>query len=101
GFVGALLYGWSTYVWRQAVGAEVFSLHLLFLCTLVFLALLWEEASNLRRRYILHLTSFILGCCLAHHHTIAFAAPPFLLFGFLRKGKGRPWGFSWLNVPLF
>jgi hypothetical protein len=99
GFVGAMLFGTTTFVWRQAVTAEVFGLHLFFLCVLVFLALYWERSLDETRRYILHWTSFILGCCLAHHHTIALAAPAFIAFGVLAKGKGRPWGFHWLNLP--
>lgn len=98
--VGALLFGMSSFVWRQAVGAEVFGLHLCFLCLLVWLAALWEGANDERRRYLLHWTSFVLGCCLAHHHIIVFAAPPMILFGLMQKGKGRPWGFSLLNLPI-
>lgn len=100
GIISALLCGFSTFIWRQAVGAEVFSLQIFFLSVLVYLALLWERANDERRRYILLWTSFVMGCCLAHHHIIAFAGPPMILFGLMRKGRGRPWGFSLLNVPI-
>jgi tetratricopeptide (TPR) repeat protein len=99
--IATLLAGTCTAIWRQAVVTEVFALHLLFLAILTWLALLWEHAEDKRRREIVLVTSFILGCCLAHQHIIAVAAPAFLLYGAMAKGKGRPWGFSWLNLPVF
>jgi hypothetical protein len=96
----ASLAGVSVAIWRQAVAAEVFSLHLLFLCSLIYLAVLWQQSTDKSRREIVLVTSAILGCCLAHQHVIALAAPAFLGFGFLAKGKGRIWGFSWLNLPV-
>ncbi|MFN8607589.1 MAG: DUF2723 domain-containing protein [Vulcanimicrobiota bacterium] len=95
--IATLLTGLSTAVWRQAVATEVFALHLLFLCALVWLALLWEQSENKRRREILIWTSFIVGCGLAHQHILVLAAPVFILFGFLSKGPDRVWGFSWTN----
>lgn len=101
GLVATLLVGLSSVVWRQAVVTEVFSLHLFFLCLLIWLAILWERAGAVRRREILIVTSFVLGCCLAHQHIIALAAPAFLLFGTLAKGKKQPWGFSPICLPVF
>lgn len=98
--LATLLAGTCTAVWRQAVLTEVFSLHLLLLSILLWLAILWELSEDTRRREILLVTSFILGCCLAHQHIIALAAPVFLLYGATAKGKGRSWGFCWLNLPI-
>lgn len=90
----------STAIWRQAVLTEVFSLHLLLLSILIWLAILWQFSEDVRRREIVLATSFVLGCCLAHQHIIALAAPSFILFGALARGKGRAWGFSWPNLPV-
>jgi len=98
--IATLLTGLSTPVWRQAVVTEVFALHLLLLCILLWLAFLWEHSEDKRRREIVICAFFILGCCLAHQHIIALAAPPFLLYGVLAKGRGRSWGFSWVNLPV-
>lgn len=100
-WVSTLLAGTCTAIWRQGVVGEVFALHLFILCMLLWLAVLWECAEDARRREILLATSFLLGCALAHQHIIAVAAPSFLIFGLWRKGRGRPWGFSWLCLPIF
>lgn len=99
--LATLLAGVCTAVWRQAVIAEVFALHLLFLCALIWLAILWEHAELPRRREIVIVTGFILGCTLAHQHIIALAAPSFLAFGILRKGRGRKWGFNGWALLVF
>jgi hypothetical protein len=98
GLIATLLAGACTAVWRQAVLTEVFSLHLLLLCLLIWLALLWERSEDVRRRELLLVTSFVLGCCLANQHIIALAAPAFVFFGATAKGRGRAWGFSWSNL---
>jgi len=95
------LAGSCTAVWRQAVAAEVFALHLLLLSILIWLAILWEHSEDARRREILLATSFIVGCSLAHQHIMALAAPIFVVFGIYARGRGRTWGFSWLNLPIF
>lgn len=95
------LAGTCTAIWRQAVVTEVFALHLLFLAMLTWLAILWEQAEDSRRRELLIVTGFVLGCTLAHHHIIALAAPAFLGFGVLSKGKGRAWGFSFPALLVF
>ena len=99
--VATLLTGSCTAIWRQAVATEVFSLHLLFLCMLLWLAALWEQSEDKKRREILLITSFLLGCSLAHQHIMALAAPPLIAFGVASKGRGRAWGFSWPALPLF
>lgn len=98
--LATLMTGTCTAVWRQAVVTEVFALHLFFLCLLSWLAILWRYAEDTRRRELVLVTSFILGCCLAHQHITAVAGPAFLFFGATAKGKGRAWGFSWLNLPV-
>ncbi|MBT9588184.1 DUF2723 domain-containing protein [bacterium] len=98
--IATLLTGMSTAIWRQAVVTEVFAMHLLLLSVLFWLALLWEHSEDVRRREIVLCASFVLGCCLAHQHIIALAAPAFVIYGALAKGRGRCWGFSWLNLPI-
>jgi len=89
GWVAGTLFGFSQSVWRQAVAAEVFALHLLLLAVLVWLAVRWET-SNQRSRWA-NAAALVLGLGLAHHHTIALALPGLFVFGRLGAG-GRKWG---------
>ncbi len=93
GWVSGCLFGFAQSVWRQAVAAEVFGLHLLLLAVLVWMAVRWE-GSAFRWRWA-WAGAFVLGLGLAHHHTIALALPG--LFVFMVRG-GRPWGVGPLVV---
>lgn len=95
GLLATLLTATCTAVWRQAVLTEVFALHLCFLCILILLAAVWEFGDDKRRREVMLLVFFVLGCSLAHQHIMAFAGPPFLFFCWCSRGRGRSWGFSW------
>lgn len=91
GWVAGTLFAFAQSVWRQAVAAEVFALHLLLLSVLVWLAVGWE-ASQRRQRYA-NAAALALGLGLAHHHTIALALPGLFVFGWLGSG-GRKWGLT-------
>ncbi len=80
----ALLYGFSSLVWRYALVAEVFALNQLFLSLFLYLTLaLWQTKSL---KYFL-LMSLVTGLALAHHHTFIFISLPLFAWAglFLKK----------------
>jgi FtsH-binding integral membrane protein/tetratricopeptide (TPR) repeat protein len=97
----SLMFAFCRSVWRQSVIAEVFGLHWAYLCIFCWLAVLWSEASDSRRFVLINITAFMMGNCLAHHHTILFAGPGLLIYCLITKGRGRPWGFSYNALALF
>ena len=75
--LAALTCAFSRTLWTQAVIAEVYGLHLLFLllCTA---SLLWWQGHG-EGRFLL-LFAFIYGLSLSHHPGALLAAPAFLIF---------------------
>jgi len=76
GLAGALSLGFSLHYWSQAVVAEVYSLHVLFMSIVVYLTLRWAGGGGPetggpargrpRDRYLL-LASYVLGLSFANH----------------------------------
>lgn len=89
-------------LWSQAIIAEVYGLHTVFIVLLLYLILTWSErrrAASLQRtgrpggRFHLLLTAFCFGLSLAHHSTTLLLAPALLAYVWLtdrhvfREGK--------------
>ncbi|MEW6279538.1 MAG: DUF2723 domain-containing protein [Candidatus Eremiobacterota bacterium] len=99
GLTGALLYCFAFSPWRQGSGAEVFALHLCILSALVLLAILYGDNPTLRRRRWITLLGFsAFGLGAAHHHTIALAVPGILGYLAWSRGRGKPWGMTWIAL---
>jgi hypothetical protein len=64
GLAGALSLGFSLHYWSQAVVAEVYSLHMLFLSIVVYLVVRWSEQDG--DRYLL-MAAYVLGLSFANH----------------------------------
>ncbi len=70
---------YSQVFWHHALMAEVYSLHTLFACALVYLLLTWKQRDDLR---YLFAASFIFGISAGNHATMAFFLPSILLLFF-------------------
>jgi hypothetical protein len=73
GFASGGLFAFAPLPWTYAVGAEVFSLHCLFVTGLLALALLWAEQP---RREVAVALALVIGLGLSHHHTLVLLAAP-------------------------
>ena len=74
---GALAFGFSGLFWSQAVIAEVYTLHVLFLALALFVLLLWRER---RQDGLLLLAAFVIGLSMTHHLTSGLLLPAAALF---------------------
>ena len=70
--VGALAFGTSTLFWSQAVIAEVYTLHILFLAAALLVLLVWREKRE--DKYLL-LAAFVLGLSMTHNLTSGLLLP--------------------------
>ena len=75
-------------LWSQAVMAEVYGLHILFLVLLLYLLLAWDRRREPR---LLLLAAACLGLGLAHHSTTVLWIPAALVYLWLEVGVGREW----------
>lgn len=96
--VGSLVFAFSSTVWSQSVGIEVYSLHLflIILTTILFVDGLEEqlsEPSNTSRRLLLF--SFLLGTAFSNHMTTVLLAPAFLYLYFRACGSNKR---SWRRI---
>ncbi len=75
--LGAIAFGVSGLFWSQAVIAEVYTLHVLFVALDLFVLLLWRDKR--RDRYLL-LAAFLIGLSMTHHLTSGLLLPAAALF---------------------
>lgn len=69
---GALAFGASPLFWSQAIIAEVYTLHILFVAAALLVLLVWREKRQ--DRYLL-LAAFLLGLSMTHHLTSGLLLP--------------------------
>ncbi len=74
--IGVFILGFSYLFWLYAIVPEVFGLNTLFVALLFYLLLLYRDTGH---RNILHISSFIFGLSLTHHHVILFIIPAYIL----------------------
>ena len=93
-FFAALLIGINPTLWSQALIAEVYALHALFIALFLLLTARHSSPSALSPFHLVILSS-ILGLALTHHRTALFLLPGFLLWLFWQERnwwqKGRMW----------
>lgn len=82
--VGALAFAVSGLFWSQAVIAEVYTLHILFVALVPFVLLLWREKRQ--DRYLL-LAAFLVGLSMTHHLTSGLLLPAAGLFVLIVEPK--------------
>ncbi len=87
--IAALAFGVSRTFWREAVIAEVYTLNVLFLCTVLLSLVVWRERRS--DRYLL-LAAFLTGLSLTNHLTSALLIPCGGLFVWLTDRRTvRDW----------
>lgn len=85
---GALAFGLSETFWSQAVIAEVYALHVLFVAAFLLVLLLWREDANreqrsggsLRAEPLLLTAAFLFGVAMTNHLTSIFLLPAAFVF---------------------
>lgn len=82
--IGAVAFGVSGLFWSQAVIAEVYTLHILFLALNLFVLLVWREKRQ--DRYLL-LIAFLIGLSMTHNLTSGLLLPAAALFVLLVEPK--------------
>ena len=85
---GAVFLGLSPVFWTLSSVTEVYALHALFVAAVLYLLLVWRDATSHRFR-LLALTALIYGLSLSHHRTMILLAPAMAVFVLLSPG-GRP-----------
>ena len=73
----ALLFAGSYTFWSQAIIAEVYALHVLFVALTLLLLLRWARQPTFAR-FVLFVGTYALG--FGNHLTMALLAPPYVLF---------------------
>jgi 4-amino-4-deoxy-L-arabinose transferase-like glycosyltransferase len=94
----SLLFAFSYYFWAQAVVAEVYTLHTLFMASLLLLLLKWEES---RSDGLLAAFGLLYGLSFGNHMGTLLLAPGFALFLLSIDGPGllRPRRLLLLLLP--
>ena len=82
--VGALTFGVSPLFWSQALIAEVYTLHILFVASALLVLLVWREKRE--DRYLL-LAALVLGLAMTHHLTSGLLLPTAAVFLLLVEPK--------------
>ncbi len=70
--VGAFVFAFGLVFWSQAVSAEVYALHLLFVCAILASALEWDARGS---RRLLYATAGLWGLSLTHHLSSVLLLP--------------------------
>ncbi len=87
--IAALSLAVSRTFWSQSLIAEVYTLHVLFLCATLMALLQWEDTR--KDRYLL-LTAFLAGLAMTNHLTSGLLLPATALFVLLSdRGRLRDW----------
>ncbi len=76
---GAVFLGLSPVFWTLSSVTEVYALHALFVAAVLYLLLVWRDATSHRFR-LLALTAFVYGLSLSHHRTMILLAPAMAVF---------------------
>jgi len=85
----ALLYGWTSIVWTQALSIEVYSLHAFLFTTTLYAALRSRNAAKSEVRWF-SMTALMFGLMLTNHLSSAFLAPGLVMLA-LPAGATRSW----------
>ncbi len=82
--LGALAFAVGDTFWSQAIIAEVYTLNVLFICSVLLLLVLWRDTR--RERYLLG-ACFLMGLSLTHHLTSGLLLPGAAIFVFAVERK--------------
>ncbi len=82
--IGALVFALGQTFWSQAVAAEIYTMQMLIVAVLLYLALIWREevergnTTGAQRRFLL--LALVMGLGLAHHRLIVLLYPALALY---------------------
>lgn len=94
----ALLFAFTPTFWSQAVIAEVYALHLLFVVATLFCLLRWDRRGE---KNWLRGAAFVYGLSFTHHITTALLLPGLLAFALTSRHKKQLLGELRWTLPLF
>ncbi len=94
----ALLFGLSRTFWSQAVVAEVYTLHLLFVVAVLSLVLAWDVRGN---RHLLRMAALLYGLSFTHHLSSVLLAPALLYLGLTSRHRLQLFRELVFCLPLF
>jgi len=80
----SLCFAFGRHLWSQAVIAEVYTLHVLLFCLILYFTLLWRHSKRNRDIYIV---SFLVGLGLTNHHLTVLLGPVLLITVLATKPK--------------
>ncbi len=84
---GALIFAFGQTFWSQAVAAEIYTMQMLIVAVLLYVALIWRQEfergnkAAAQRRFLL--LAFVMGLGLAHHRLIALIYPAVVVYTLL------------------
>lgn len=84
GVLAAAWFAFSAIVWEHAVGAEVFSLHHVFVAALLWIAVAYAQSGE--RRWV-WIGAGVAALGMSHHHTLVFFAAPMALWPLIREPR--------------
>ncbi len=85
--VGAVVFAFGQTSWSQAVAAEIYTMQMLIVAVLLYLAIIWREevergnTDGAQRRFLL--LALVMGLGLAHHRLILLLYPAIALYVWL------------------
>jgi hypothetical protein len=95
--VGALTFAVGRTFWEQAVAAEVYTLQMLLVATVLYIAIIWRDqvmcGDNAGARRCFYALAFVMGLGLTHHRLILLLYPAITIYlllvnrSFLRDWK--------------
>lgn len=98
GAAAALLFAFSRSFWSQAISAEVYGLHLLFVAGVLGAVVAWDARGD--RRWLLG-AALLLGLSFTHHLSTVLLAPALLYFALTSQRRAQCFQELRWTVPLF
>jgi hypothetical protein len=89
--VGASVFAFGQTFWSQAVAAEIYTMQMLIVAVLLYLALIWREevgrgnTAGAQRRFLL--LALVMGLGLAHHRLVVLLYPAVAIYVLLVDRK--------------
>ena len=84
GVLAASCFAFSPIVWEHSVGAEVFSLHHVFVAALLWIAVAYAQTRECRWVWI---GAGVAALGMSHHHTLVFFAAPMAVWPLVREPR--------------
>ena len=82
--VFSLFFAFSGMFWSQAIRAEVYTLDIVILASIIYLLLSWDETGKAK---FIYLAVLFFGLGVSNHQMIMLAAPPALIYVLIRNRK--------------